>query len=418
MQTQSLEQRFVAPDMSRALRMLAEKFGEEAVLLSSRPVPEGVEVIGLPPGAKPSSGNVNELHTDRRKSDRRRTIREAGRPEAPQADNDELTKAASSNEMRSAASQLAQRIQGWSTPDSQNTLAAMSETLQQVQNLLSDNATTAVASTTDQLLPEPAQYVVMQRLAQSGLTMPVIRALVNTASGDTVEALWQDCRQRLANIMPIAGRDLFDQHSVVAVTGVQGSGKTELVSKLVARQAVEGRIDELAVICLSESADVASQRLASLTGVALYQATDSVSLAARLTQCKNYRRVLVDVNADKLTELRSGDLSIAELLVLPATGEKSYLQTVFKAYRQPQTIGCAVSFYDNCAAAGDLLSALISEQLPLFYLSSGLLLPEYLIVPQREQLVSSLLEQNSTASEVVIPTVNLPAKDATEQATG
>ena len=65
------EKRFVAANMMQAMRKLTEAFGADAILLSSRRIETGVEVIGLPPGEKPSRTDFSKLHSDRRHGDRR-----------------------------------------------------------------------------------------------------------------------------------------------------------------------------------------------------------------------------------------------------------------------------------------------------------------------------------------------------------
>ena len=72
-ETSRPEQKFVAPDMGSALRMLADTLGSDAILLSSRKVNNGVEVIAMPPGATPAQGDYQAMHTERRSNDRRRT---------------------------------------------------------------------------------------------------------------------------------------------------------------------------------------------------------------------------------------------------------------------------------------------------------------------------------------------------------
>jgi len=64
--TISKEQRFVAKDMSRAIRKLNEALGPEAILLSSRKVEEGVEIVALPAGEQPLASSLHRQASDRR----------------------------------------------------------------------------------------------------------------------------------------------------------------------------------------------------------------------------------------------------------------------------------------------------------------------------------------------------------------
>ncbi|NNC55855.1 MAG: hypothetical protein HKO07_09070, partial [Pseudomonadales bacterium] len=78
-------QRFYARDMGAAMKMLSDAFGADALLLSSRRVGNGVEIVGLPPG----DARRRDVHSrdgtsrdgkpgdasERRRSDRRRSDR-------------------------------------------------------------------------------------------------------------------------------------------------------------------------------------------------------------------------------------------------------------------------------------------------------------------------------------------------------
>lgn len=93
------EHRFVAADMTQALRQLTEKLGSDAILLSSRKIAEGVEVIGLSADAREIPNNLNQLHTERRVRDRRRQPRSEKNDET----NQELEAANQSAQMSELA---------------------------------------------------------------------------------------------------------------------------------------------------------------------------------------------------------------------------------------------------------------------------------------------------------------------------
>ena len=133
------EQRIVAADMSRALRKLSEQLGPDAVLLSSRKLANGVEIIALPAGAKPSSENFSAMHSDRRTGDRRAKERRSDADEATVKSNDKSLPIESKASVHSAASRLAQSIGELKTPFS-DALAfeTLQQELQQVKKMLEE----------------------------------------------------------------------------------------------------------------------------------------------------------------------------------------------------------------------------------------------------------------------------------------
>ncbi|MGB5326318.1 MAG: hypothetical protein WBN40_12965 [Pseudomonadales bacterium] len=76
-------QRFFAADMGGALKQLTDAFGADALLLSSRRVGKGVEVVGMPPQQDVALHHVNalaaSLHSERRVAERRNTADERRR---------------------------------------------------------------------------------------------------------------------------------------------------------------------------------------------------------------------------------------------------------------------------------------------------------------------------------------------------
>ena len=131
--TISKEQRFVAKDMSRAIRKLNEALGPEAILLSSRKVEEGVEVVALPAGEQPSASSLHRQAGDRRSNQRRQADRMAMPADSSAVTADETV------DLATPAARLAASIGEMKSPYEQPSgFEELQRELQQVKQMLEE----------------------------------------------------------------------------------------------------------------------------------------------------------------------------------------------------------------------------------------------------------------------------------------
>ena len=420
----SHEHRFTAPDMGRALRKLGEELGPDAVLLSSRKVIGGVEVIALPPGVEPSTDNFESLHSDRRQNDRRASERTSAKLAAnSDAANQPVVNqtAVSSNEniknsevkggINSAASRLAESIGTLQMPFSDATsFEDLRLELQQVKQMLQQKIS-QVNPLTDSL-PKPMQYLLINRIVQMGLPMDLARVLtqglgVANNGVDNESEAWTLCLRRLAALMPIAENDLLAGGGTVALLGPSGAGKSAAIAKLAGRwmiaNANQNAANEVAIISHDSGSTAGFGRLSrfsSMTGVPIFYVDNQHSLSDRISQCAKRRLVLIDTvslsqenpeaqfQLAQLAELKQ----LKSLLVLPATGEQAWLTRAIKTYRQANTVGCILSNMDQVESIGGTMAVMIKEKLAIQYLSKGGLLPKYIQLPTAVALMARLTQ--------------------------
>ena len=469
------EQRFVAPDMGRALRMLGEELGPDAILLSSRKVSDGVEIVALPPGGAASTDDINRLHSDRRSSDRRIQDRRTTKKNEVENSTDKpvaaaLTKNNASDaidaDISSAASRLAQSIgsltaidlaaaqdtavgaKGAANADSVNSrfgvesgVAAfenLQRELQKVRQMLEQQIESV--NPAGNSLPEPTQYLLMNRVLQMGIPVDLARAITapttnksiidkpridnkslnqttskrisadqrSTAamSGDGIEPAWQQCCERLAQMMPIANQDLLHNGGIIALLGPSGAGKSSAIAKLAARYLLAHSAADIAIISHDAGSTAGSGRLSrfsSMTGIPVFYVDKDHSLAARITQCAKRRLVFIDTvskteenaEADKQLATLADLKQVKSLIVLPATGEMRWISRMIRQYQLANTVGCVLSHMDQVESLGGVLAALVKQQLPVHYQSDGGLLPKYIQQPDRKQLLAKLLNIDS-----------------------
>jgi len=437
------EQRIVAADMSRALRKLSEQLGPDAILLSSRKLPNGVEIIALPAGAKPSSDDFSAMHSDRRSGDRRAKERrsDADIDAASTSTNDTSVSSNRNASVNSAASRLAQSIGELKTPFS-DTLAfeTLQQELQQVKKMLEEKMSAPKAAP---IMPNPVQYILINRILKMGLPLEFARALtddldihhdVHGQANDqaAIDRAWQLCLTRIEAVLPIAKDDIVAAGGVVAFVGPSGAGKSSAISKLATRWLLEHSAKDIAIIshdASSESGAGRMSRFSSMTGIPIFYVDKEHSLVDRIAQCAKRRLVLIDTLSlspeNPAAQQQLAALSVLSqvktLTVLPATGDRRWITRAIHHYQQPNSVGCLLTHMDQIESIGELVAVLLTEQSPIHYLSDGGLLPKYIQTPQRAKLMEKLFKANEASSDtdhVVVPTINLHAEDASALATG
>lgn len=436
------EQRIIAADMSRALRKLSEQLGPDAVLLSSRKLSDGVEIIALPAGGKPSTEDFSTMHSDRRSGDRRAKGRRSEDGVATASVSDTTTPVRAESSVHSAASRLAQSIGELKSPFSDTSaFETLQQELQQVKKMLEEKM--SVAQPAQPIMPNPVQYILINRILAMGLPLEFARALtddldihhdVHSEANDqaAIDRAWQLCLSRIEAIIPLAKDDIVAAGGTVAFVGPSGAGKSSAISKLATRWLLEHSAKDIAIISHdagSESGAGRMSRFSSMTGIPIFYVDKDHSLGDRIAQCAKRRLVLIDTlslspenpAAQQQLAALSALSQIKTLTVLPATGDRRWITHAIHQYQQANNVGCLLTHMDQVESIGELVAVLLTEQLPIHYLSDGSLLPKYIQTPQRARLMEKLFKANVVGDEadyIAVPTINVHAEDASALATG
>jgi len=190
--------------------------------------------------------------------------------------------------------------------------------------------------------------------------------------------------------------------TVVAFVGPTGVGKTTVVAKLAAAQAIDmGR--RVGIITLDSQRIGAVEQMRIFTdiiGVPMEAAADEKSFARALQRLDDCELVLVDTRGAGIynPELR------AELQTIFCACRGMSVQLVLGAGTQSADLDAAIGFFepltldgllftklDECTRCGNLLNQLVQNTIPVSYISDGQQIPEDLYPATIRRLVDLFL---------------------------
>lgn len=396
--------RFVAPDMRQAMRAVREDQGPDAVILSTRRMDDGIEIIaavdfdealvreaarhGAPleverarpvapaaepaPEMKPVAARRADvipppLPTANRRDDEGVTVslsRRAAAPrvepvvEAPVARTVETPVAPVARTMapKPAVADVtppAAPVQALAANDVSSAIHPMLERAMQdtarvraelgsLRELLETQLSSLIWN--DMERRQPMRARVLREMTRLGIEPDVARQLVGELP---VEINAEQARYLplgvLSRSLSISPRDHADRRSVTALVGSTGVGKTTTIAKLAARAVMRHGASQVALVSTDHYRIGAAAQLehyGRLLGVRVYPAYDADSLRQVLELLRGYQTVLVDTAG-----LAGGDPRLAEQLDVLRNGGDLRACLVLAANAHASSLDEAVRAY-------------------------------------------------------------------------
>ncbi len=359
--------RYSAPDMRRALHQVRQEQGSEAVILSSRRLPDGVEVIAavdydaaLLERLAASGDGADSPHL-------------AGKdlPQEGPADLDRLA---------------------WAVDPA---IEQLRTELTMLRGLLEAELRQSAISRRSPLQAQLAPY-----LEQMGLTTDLIASILSqVAEQRDLGAAWREALgQHLTARIPIADQGLLDEGGVVALLGPTGVGKTTTVAKLAARFVRQHGARHLGLLTTDNyrvGAHEQLQNFGRLLGVPVQMVDSADDLAVALAALANKRLVLVDTAGMSQRDVRIGEAlaslgrsNMRSYLVLASNAQEAMLDEAVTTFGALPLSGCVLTKLDECPTLGGALSVVIRHHLPLACVTDGQRVPEDLHPARARDLVN------------------------------
>jgi flagellar biosynthesis protein FlhF len=352
---------FVAANAREGLARIRKELGDDAVVLSTRPHPQGVELLASAYGelAVPAVSEAADV-------------------------------AGSSRILNELA-----RLRGM------------------LQNQLAGFAWGAARRR------DPIRVVLMQTLFAAGFGSSLARTLAaRLPRGLDAETAQRWLRQVLIRNLPVQGReaDLVARGGCYALVGSTGSGKTTTLAKLAARGVDAHGAEQLALVAADSFRIGAAAQLtvyANLLGVSLHVAEDQAKLALLLPQLATKKLVLIDTAGFAPSDPRTREgqaldhLGARRIAVISASQQGAAIEQAMMRFGQGAA-ACILTKLDETPQPGAALDSLIRHRLPLAYLSGGQRVPEDLHTPNAAYLIDRALKGGQLATPYALEAEDWP----------
>ncbi|HEY7639236.1 MAG TPA: flagellar biosynthesis protein FlhF [Steroidobacteraceae bacterium] len=362
-----------AADMRQALRQVRDAQGPDAVILSSRRISGGVEVVA----AVDYDVDVETSEVD----------------SEPARIESRIPTAAD-------YAALAQRFQGGQEHQQFSDLPPdANEELRTLRRMLETQLATLAWN--DLSRRAPIQTELLRQLTVLGLAHDLAGELVSQLPQrlELAEA-HRLALAMLARRIETVGERWMESGGVIAMVGPTGVGKTTLIAKLAARWVLRHGARDVALVstdCIRIGAQEQILTLGRLLGVPAYSIDGAAELAELLEQLGERRLVLIDSAGlsqrdprltDELTTLANASERLETSLVLSAAAQAGAIEEALEKFAAARPMTCNVTKLDEATSLGGTMSALIRAKLPLAYLSDGQQVPEDLSPARSHQLIA------------------------------
>lgn len=266
---------------------------------------------------------------------------------------------------------------------------------------------------------DPIRAAILQSLFAAGFGSVLARALAarlpRNLNLDAAQAWLRQILIRNLMIIPPA-EDLLTQGGALALVGPTGAGKTTTLAKLAERGVRRYGANNIALVCGDTYRIGAAMQLgiyAELLGIALHIVKDSDEYATTLSALADKKLILIDTAGfnpqdPRVLQMQALDtLGVRRILVLAANVQGGALEPVMNAYRQG-AIACILSKWDESPQPGAALDCLIRHRLPLAYIASGQRVPEDLYPPNGAYLIDRALKGGQLATPYALQEADWP----------
>jgi flagellar biosynthesis protein FlhF len=376
--------RYVAADMRAALRAIREEQGPDAVILSSRPTSNGVEVCAAV-DIELAAGQGTLAEEAALKRLERVALNELAR---------EAQQAAASIEERVELSSAVRAV------DADEPGSTVGEELKSLRGLLEQQL--AALAWNDFTRREPVKARALTDLANLGLdralAMEIVEEMPATVAPEQAQRLPYALLSRRLKVCPPP----LERSGAFALIGPSGSGKTTTLSKLATRYVLEQDAANLVLISADDERLGAHDQLRSLGRLlgARVESVNSLEDAAARIAALPDRMILVDspgiVIRDGETIARYRRVherfrALQIMLTLPASSQGGVVEDVVKQLASIASC-CVLTRVDEAVSLGGVLSPLAHSQLPVAYCCEGPRIPDDIRPARAHQLIARAME--------------------------
>ncbi|MEA1868307.1 MAG: flagellar biosynthesis protein FlhF [Thermodesulfobacteriota bacterium] len=356
--------RFFATDMRQGLRMVKEKQGPDAVILSTRKLDDGVELI--------TAIDFDEASISRAIDD--------------SPENEKSLPAQERNHSYSATEGGNHIGRDPSYATERKAFQEIRQELAHVRQLIEDQISCFAFGKI--FAASPFRALLLSRLNRLGFSFSLVnRILKDVKITDNFEESWLSASQELKRHIQVTHDDILTEGGIVAMVGPTGVGKTTTVAKFAARFVLSHGPGSVALVTTDNYRIAAHEQLniyGKILGVPVRVAADGEALQLVLEELKHKQLVIIDTTgmsqhdirlSRQIRSLAEGSINVRKYLIISANSQTSVMEEVIESFGYPD-LGCILTKLDETKNLGEALSVVITNQLPIAYVTDGQRVPE------------------------------------------
>jgi len=407
--------KFIAVNSREAFKLVRIELGDDAVILSNRKVPDGVEIVAM------GSAELSRLSETRLSETKVSPPKPSAPVAAPVATPSPLNKNALNQAAALGAKVLDANTKREIVVDRKEEIPAqkqneMMSEIKSMHNMLKEQM--VCMGWSDMQQRDPKRSSLMRDMINVGFSPALSRQLLDKmpANGD---AAW--VRRIIGHNIRVATQkdDIVARGGVYALVGPTGVGKTTTTAKLAARAVVRYGADKVALITTDSYRIGAHEQLkiyGKILGVTVHAVRDTEDLKLTLSGLKHKHLVLIDTmgvgQRDNRVAAQAEMFAAAgvqRLLLLNATSAGGTLDDVVKMYHGTGLVGCIPTKLDEAVTLGTVLDVVVRHKLTMHYITSGQRVPEDLHEVNLDYLLHRTFKVSAMPSAFEMQELEFPA---------
>ncbi len=439
--------RYFAADTRKALRMVRDDLGPDAIIISNRAVDDGVEILAAEDFEEElaSKGVVDTRSaveitdaaptaTREEKAAPKETAAPAPAPAETEKEKEKEKKAVPHDAVMTSDAILkalkkkpAAKTVGKNTDESE-LIANMRDELARLRGMMENQF--SVLSQGQWSQHSPIRNNLVQQLTRIGLSSTLATRLVgglSNAEQMTPEVATREVLALLTRQIRISKQSILAHRGAVAMIGPAGAGKTTTIAKITSQFVRKHGNKNIILLSADNHRIGAHEQLLAygeLFDVPVLKAHEPQEIRQIIQAVGGSSLVLIDTGSLTRKDLQApqnmptlqADLGIQNYLVLPATNQTPVLEKLVESFRGRPVAGAIITKVDEALNLGGALTAVINGELPVACWSDGLDVNSHLYQATAKHLVAkavTMVNRQTVAGSTPVP----PAK-ATESAAG
>lgn len=428
--------RFTAETMREAIRKVRDTWGPDAVILSNKKLGNGVEITAA---IDFEEEEVEKLAAEMAQAPAatEATVQPINRTTSVRPEAATLRQAATPTNTSPQSSQASRLLNPYPVSDnpaaacqdnaSPDLLSDLRQEISDLRGLIEGELTQMAWREIGQRNPRKAALI--HKLNSLGLKRELCTKLVSqNAMHEDDNAAWKQALIELAAMLVEGDHQLLETGGTYAIIGSTGVGKTTTVAKLAAQYALRHGTDKIGLIttdCFRIGGVDQLSTFGKLFDIPVFLATDRLELSDILDQLSDKDLILIDTAgmsqrdmelSKQLATLTGAGHDIQFYLTLSATAQQAITSEIMRVFSDITLAGTVVTKVDEAASLGGVLNALITYQLPTFFISNGQKVPEDLHLGSAIELVKiarDLLQRTGSHQPIIDPETPRPSKHST-----